>query len=117
MRLKSLQDLFHYFKKRSIDHLLAAVGPQQACWAFSVTGGGTGTDAVLFASQSMGGKTCPNMADTSYRVTLGHQATPAAYVSTATKATTGFTILGLGAAEVIDVVVIGRADGMAAKTE
>jgi len=113
MRLKTLGDLFHYFYRRGIKYLLASGGPQQAVLAFNVTGGGTGTDAVLFASQSMGGQVCPNMADTDYVVVLGNTITAAnGYLSTGTKATTGFSILGLAAAEVVGVVVIGRADGI-----
>ena len=113
MRLKTLGDLFHYFHRRGIKHLLASLGPQQAAMAFNVTGGGTGTDAVAFTDQSMGGQTCPNMADTDYVVLFGNTITAAnGYLSVATKATTGFSILGLALNEVVGIAVIGRADGM-----
>jgi hypothetical protein len=116
MILKKISQLFSWFKRRGIDWVLASAGPQQCVWAFSVTGGGTGTDAVTFASKSLGGVTCPDMADTTYFVAFGIQATGSgAYVSNATKTVAGFSILGLAGAETIDVMVIGRAANMPAE--
>jgi len=113
MMTKSIGELFLWFKRRAINWVLASAGPQQCLWAFEITGGGTGTDAVLFASQSMGGATCPDMADTTYHVVLGETITSAdPYVDTTTKTTAGFSIKGLTTAEKVAVVVVGRAAGM-----
>jgi hypothetical protein len=113
MMLKKISDVFEWFAKRSIDWIIASAGPQQCLWAFEVTGGGSGTDAVTFAGQSMGGQTCPEAADTSYQVVLGVQKTAAnVYVDPALKTTAGFTIQGLAAAEKLSVVVVGRALNM-----
>lgn len=113
MKLKKLSDLFAYFAKRGIHHLLASGGPQQCCHAFQITGGGTGTDSATFASLTMGGQKVPDMADATYVVVLGETITSAdPYVDETSKATTGFDIKGLNAAEVANVVVIGRAADM-----
>jgi len=113
MFLKKLSTVFDWFHKRAIHWVLASAGPQQCILAFAVTGGGTGTDVVTFASKSMGGQACPDMADTNYIVLLGETITSAnPYVSVATKTVSGFSILGLTLNEVVGVVVIGRAAGM-----
>jgi hypothetical protein len=104
--------LLQYFKKHGYKYLPGAACPAMGMQALTVTGGGTGTDLVVFASNYVEGVQLSDMADTAYQVFLGHSATPAAKYA-GTKLTTGFTITGLGA-ETVDILVIGRLADMPA---
>jgi hypothetical protein len=115
MRTKSLTDLFRWFKLRSIDWVVGCVGPQRSIQSFTITGGGTGTDAVTLTSQSTGGQTCKEMASTSYQVLVTPAASKTVYVTD--KTTTSFNVKGLGSSEKADVMVLGRLKGMPKELE
>jgi len=107
----SLKKLFKEFFHMGIDWVMASGRQQQGMLAFSVTSGGT-PDSVVFAELD---PPLPDMADTDYRVLVNGETTGAVSVDETSKATTGFDILGGGAAEVMHVIVVGRLEGMPAE--
>jgi hypothetical protein len=106
---------FQFFKHLGVRWLLGVTAPGIELQAFSVTGGGTGTDAVVFESVSVNGQALKSMASATYQVLIGGQFVAAmgnaVYPSLATYTAAGFSIIGLGA-ETCHVVVIGRTAGM-----
>lgn len=110
MFFKKAGDLLRHLKTRGIDYLVGTPNPGMGVQAFTVTGGGTGTDLVVFATTYRNGVACKDMADDNYQVFLGFGATPAGKYA-GTKLTTGFTLTGLGS-ETVDVLVVGVVDGM-----
>jgi len=73
--------------------------------SFKYTSDGT-PDALLFADFGL-----PDMADALYRVFPAGETVAAVKVDESTIATSGFTILGGGAGEVVHVLVHGRIAG------
>lgn len=109
---KKVADLLQHFKRSGINWLMAAGAPQLCTFGFQITGGGTGTDAVVFANISVNGEQLPNMADTSYVVVLGNTVASAdGYVDETSKTVAGFSLKNLASTKV-NVVVMGRAAGM-----
>jgi hypothetical protein len=105
---KELSKMFQHVKRSGIKWMMASGAPQQGVMAFNVTSGGT-PDSVVFANIYVEGEQMPDMADTSYVVLVnGETAADKVSVDEDTKATTGFDILNGGAAEILNVVVIGR---------
>jgi len=81
-----------------------------------ITGGGTGTDAVTFASIQTMGETLKGMADATYMVFISGEFAAAqgsvVYSDLSSRTTTGFNLIGLGLNEVCNVLVIGRTINM-----
>lgn len=110
--LRKMSKQFREFFLAGIDWVMASGRAQQGINAFLVTSGGT-PDAVVFAELN---PPLPDMADANYVVLVnGETAADKVSVDESSKATTGFTILNGGAAEVLNVVVIGRLAGMPAE--
>jgi hypothetical protein len=106
--LVKLSKLFKEFKMMAFDWVVACAQPARGLHGFNVTGGGTATDAVLFSTYGL-----PNMATADYQVLVnGEIAGAKVSVSAATKAITGFSVIGLGNNEVGNVLVYGRFAGM-----
>jgi hypothetical protein len=111
MKDKTFWSLLQWARRKGIKYLLGSHTPGIGLQALTVTGGGTGTDTVTFASTYTNGHALKDMANATYMVVQGHSATPAGkYIGS--KATTGFTVTGLGAAETLDLLVVGTIDGM-----
>jgi hypothetical protein len=110
---KELSDLLQIFKRLGYKWVMGAGAPQQATLAFEVTSAGT-PDSVVFANVYVEGEQLPDMADTSYVVVVCGETAARCYVDESSKATTGFDIIGGGAAEVLQVIVIGRTADMPA---
>jgi hypothetical protein len=109
---KELSKMFQHVKRSGIKWMMASGAPQQGTMAFNVTSGGT-PDAVVFADIYVEGEQLPNMADGNYTVLVnGETAADKVSVDESSKEPTGFSILNGGAAEILNVVVIGRFDGM-----
>lgn len=96
-----------WFAIAAIDWVMASGKKSQGTSGFSVVGGGTGTDVVLFSTYGV-----PNMANTSYQVLVNGETASATHVDETTKTVLGFSILGGGSSEVMHVVVVGRFAGM-----
>lgn len=111
MNTKTFSSLLQWAKRKGISYILGTSIPGWGVQSLQVTGGGTGTDVVTFASTYSNGVALKDMANTTYQVLMGFSATPAGkYVGS--KLTTGFTVTGLGGAETLDVLVIGTISGM-----
>jgi hypothetical protein len=111
MNRKEFQRLFQWAKRVGIKYILGTPTPGWGIQSLQVTGGGTGTDTVTFASTYTNGDALANMANTSYHVLMGFSANPAGtYVGT--KTTTGFVVTGLALNETVDLLVIGTISGM-----
>lgn len=109
---KQLQSLF----RAGIDFLVGTPIPATNVMPVRVVGGGTGTDAITFAGLSnKRGTAYPNMADADYEVIMSGEFASSqgdvVYVDHSTLATTGFTVIGLGSAEVAHCIVVGRIAG------
>lgn len=105
--LLSLKKQFSHFLHACIDWVMASGHVSRGISGFSVTGGGTGTDAVVLSAYGV-----PDMADTAYQVLVNGETTAATKVDESTKTTTGFNVLGLALNEVGHVIVHGRFSGM-----
>lgn len=100
------------FFAQGIDWVMASGRKAQGINAFTITSGGT-PDAVVFANLD---PPLPDMATADYVVLVnGETAADKVSVDESSKATTGFTILNGGNTEVLNVVVIGRLEGMPAE--
>jgi hypothetical protein len=102
-----LSKLFKAFFNMAIDWVVAAGHSSRGLSGFSVTGGGTGTDVVLFSTYSQ-----PNMANTNYQVLVNGETAAPVRVDESTKTLIGFSVLGLGLNEVGHVLVHGQFAGM-----
>lgn len=95
-------------KDHGVKHLVAADKGGLGMQLFTVTPTGA-SYTVVFADE---GK--EDMADADYRVFYGgEQATTVPHTDVSTKAATGFDIINCTAAELVEVLVIGRLAGMA----
>lgn len=109
---KKLSKLFGFFADQGVNWVMASGAPAKGMHAFLVTGGGSGTDVVTFASKQEEGETLCDMATASYVVLVHGEFAGSVRIDESTKATTGFSILGLGLNEVANVIVIGRLSSM-----
>jgi hypothetical protein len=106
--IQKISQFFTYFLKQGIDYVMASTSPSRGIQSFLVTSGGT-PDVVTFAGLGL-----PNMADANYVVLVNGETSGAVSVDESTKTVAGFSILGGGSSEVLNVVVIGRIKGMPA---
>jgi len=95
---------FPYFYQEGIDYISAAGKRGEGVTSFLVTSTGT-PDAVVFAELGL-----PDMETASY-VVIAQAEGSTCTVDESTKATTGFSILGASAADVINVIVGGQFKG------
>lgn len=109
---KLMSTMLQQFRRAGINWLMASGAPQQCVNAFTVTGDGSDPLPILFASQYVEGEQLPNMATAAYVVTLHGEFTGTGEIDESTKATTGFSVTGVGNNEVINIVVVGRTNGM-----
>jgi hypothetical protein len=110
--LKTFSSRMREFFLAGIDWVMATGRPQQGVNAFLTTGGGTDTDVIVFADLD---PPLPDMASGDYVVVITGETTPVVMsVDESTKTPVGFTILG-GGTEVINVVCVGRLEGMPAE--
>lgn len=91
-----------YGADQGMDYICGAGAPGQSVQSFLVVSGGT-PDAVVFADLGL-----PNMANDTYVVIVNGETSGATSVDESSKAVTGFSILGGGGAEVLNVLVIGQ---------
>jgi len=108
---KKVSGLLQFFKRKGIEYLIGTPTPGLGIQAFTVASGGSG-DAIVFASTIQNNTPLKDMADTDYMVLVSGETAAQVNVDESSKETTGFTILGGGSAEVLNVVVIGRIEGM-----
>jgi hypothetical protein len=104
---KMVSDLWQYFDRLGIDWLMGSVYPQQSIMRFQVTATGTPM-TITFSEQYIEGEQGIEMADTTYGVWCDGETSSKVTVDQDTKTTGSFDILNATAAEVVDILVIGR---------
>lgn len=107
---------FQFLRKINIKWLAGITAPAQAFQVCSITGGGTGTDAVTFSDIYENGQQLINMADATYKTFISGEFAASqgdvVYPDLSSRAVTGFNVIGLGNNEVCHVIVVGRTAGM-----
>ena len=98
---------FPYGADQGMDHMCGAGRAGQSVMSFSVVSGGT-PDAVVFADIGL-----PNMANDTYQVLVNGETVARVNVDESTKEVTGFSILGGGGGEVLNVMVGGTVKNQA----
>lgn len=107
---KKLSDYLPPLKDQGMDYLAGAVGPGVTVQAKQITQVGAAPLVVdLEAEEGLG-----PMADANYVVICQGQTAGRVTVDQATITETGFNVLGGAAAEVIHVLIVGRAANQAA---
>lgn len=104
---KDAKDFIPYCEDQGIPNLCGAFA-RGVSIQHVIYSAGAGADAVLFSEQGLS-----DMANTAFVVIAMNQTAVARPMAVSSKAVTGFTITGQNAADVVDLIIVGRLKGQA----
>lgn len=104
---KDAKDLIPYCEDQGIPNLAGAYA-RGVSVQHDIYVAGAGADPYVFADEGLS-----DMADVAYVVIAMNQTAVARPMTATSKAVTGFTLTGQNAADVVDLIIVGRLKGQA----